>query len=150
MITDALNYLADNVVFFATGTISDVIDRGATAPAATQYSPDPISHAYLVLQTGTTAYAGGTSVQFDLVSATDAALTTGVVVHASTGAVVIASLGANKAVAILPLPPGDYKRYIGLKATAVGSTTAGTLRAFITNNVNAYRAMASNNPKARV
>ena len=128
--------------------ISDVVDRGANAPTLANWSPSFTGPAFLVLQTGT-AFATLTSLEIKLVSDSTANLATSPTTHLSTGAIPVASLTANKVLAVLPLPPGDYERYVGLIYDVTGTTaTAGSIRAFITQTPDFYRAMAANNPPA--
>lgn len=72
-----------------------------------------------------------TSLTITLESATDSGLTTGAVVH-YTASVALAALTAGATVVRVPMPSGDYKRYVGLRYTVVGSNpTLGSLIAFI-------------------
>lgn len=129
--------------------ISDVIDRGATAPVLANYSPGFAGDLFLVVQTGT-AFATLTSLEVRLVSDSTADLATSPTVHVSTGAIPVAQLTANKVLAVLPVPPGDYERYIGLVYDVTGTNaTTGTIKAFLTNAPGFYRKMASVNPQAR-
>lgn len=117
----------------ATAISTNVIDLRApgTGPAVVD---EGVMHdeLYLVVQT-LTAFATLTSLTITLESATDAGLTTGAVVHYSTGAILAAALTANTRLAAIRLPSGGYKRYLGLRYTVGGaSATAGTLFAFLT------------------
>lgn len=75
----------------------------------------------------TVAASGGTSVEFQIVTADDAALTTNVAVIASTGAIAIASLilGARFAARINPRIGSRGQRYVGARYVLVGAVTAG-------------------------
>jgi hypothetical protein len=54
------------------------------------------------------------------------------VVHASTGAIALASLTANTMVARLMLPAAAYKRYVGLRYTVTGSNPSqGSVLAYL-------------------
>ena len=145
-ILDQHLYFSDNQAVTA-DSISDVIDRGADAPNPGNYSPGFAGDLFLVVQTGT-AFAGLTSLTVDLVSDNVATLDASPTVHASTGAVEVADLPANEVVAVLPVPPGDYERFIGLRYDVAGAGTAGTIKAFLTNAPGWFRKMASNNPAA--
>ncbi len=147
MIRDQHLLFSDNVAVTA-DAISDVIDRGANAPTTANFAPGFAGPAYLVIKTGT-AFATLTSLEIKLVSDSTANLATSPTVHLSTGAIPVADLTANKYVAVLPLPPGDYERYIGMVYDVTGTTaTAGTISAFITTNPGYYRKMAAVNPVA--
>lgn len=128
--------------------ISDVIDRGANAPTLANFSPGFSGDLFLVIQTGT-AFAGLTSLEVRMVSDSTPDLATSPTVHASTGAIPVAQLTANKVVAVLPVPPGDYERYIGLVYDVTGTGTAGTLKTHLTNAPGYWRKMAAHNPPAR-
>lgn len=127
--------------------ISDVIDRGAEAPVTANFAPGFAGPLFLVIQTGT-AFAGLTSLEARLVSDSTANLATSPTVHVSTGAVPVANLTANKVVAVLPIPPGEYERYIGIQYDVDGVGTAGTVRAFLTQTPGYWQAMAAVNPVA--
>ncbi|BAM66439.1 hypothetical protein [Xanthomonas citri phage CP2] len=147
MILDQLLYFSDNQAVTA-DAISNVIDRGSTAPVLANFSPGFAGDLFLVIQTGT-AFAGATSLEVKLASDSTADLATSPTTHASTGAIPVANLGANKVVAVLPVPPGDYERYVGLIYDVTGTGTAGTIRAFLTQTPGYWRKMAANNPQAR-
>lgn len=147
MILDQLLYFSDNQAVTADG-ISNVIDRGSTAPVLANYSPGFAGDLFLVIQTGT-AFAGATSLEVKLASDSTADLATSPTIHVSTGVMPVASLGANKVVAVLPVPPGDYERYVGLIYDITGTGTSGTVRAFLTQTPGYWRKMASVNPQAR-
>lgn len=78
-----------------------------------------------------TAFTGATSVQFQYISADDAALTTNVTVLGSSGAIVAANLtaGAQVVMDIHPAQPNTVRRYIGVQYVIVGTQSAGTVTA---------------------
>lgn len=147
MILDQLLYFSDNQQVLA-DAISNVIDRGSNAPVLANFSPGFAGDLFLVVQTGT-AFTGATALEVKLASDSTADLATSPTTHASTGAIPVANLGANKVVAVLPVPPGDYERYVGLIYDITGTGTAGTIRAFLTQTPGFWRKQASNNPQAR-
>lgn len=81
--------------------------------------------------TVTTAFTGGTSAEFQIITADDAALTTNVTVVGSSGAVPVASLTANSrfVVFINPRVLRNGQRYIGMRTSNVGNNTAGAILA---------------------
>lgn len=85
---------------------------------------------YLQVRVGT-AFATGDSVEFQLVAADDAALSSNPVTLMSSGAIATANLTANTIVWETQLPQVIPKRYLGLKAVAVGAFTAGDFDANI-------------------
>jgi hypothetical protein len=107
---------------------------------------------YLTLgvTTGIAAGAAGT-VQFALISADNAALTTNPVVHAMTGTFVTGTtsgnagqpLAAGRRLAVIQVPDeGDvpYKRFVGIRQITGGvAVTAGAVDAFLAENANAWK-----------
>lgn len=85
----------------------------------------------------TTALAAGTSVKFEVIGATNAALSSGVVVLGSSDAVVTASLvaGYNTAVRINPQIASNGQRYLGARYTIVGTYTSGAVTADIVTDI---------------
>lgn len=102
---------------------------------------------YLVI-IATAAAAGGDSAKtltITLESADNAGLSSGQVVHFSTGAITGAAITAGARLATLRLPHGLYKRYLGLRFTVSAAFTAFTVDAFLTNDgAGVYRAAATN------
>lgn len=85
----------------------------------------------------TTAAVGGTSTQFEVIIADDAALTSNVTVVGSSGAIATANLtlGKNIAVRINPLVGSLGKRYMGARYTVVGTNSAGKVTADIVHTI---------------
>jgi hypothetical protein len=79
----------------------------------------------------TTAFAGGTSAEFQIITADDAALTTNVKVLGTTGAIPIASLtaGTRLVCQINPVIGSKGQRYIGGRTVNVGANSAGSIYA---------------------
>ena len=77
----------------------------------------------------TVAAVGGTSIEMQVISATDAALTTAVTVLGTTGPIAVASLtiGSRFVCDINPLIGSKGQRYLGLRYISVGTTTAGSV-----------------------
>ena len=92
----------------------------------------------------TTSFATSTSTEFVIISSASTTLSSSPTVHTSTGAIVTATLVAGYSVSI-PLTPGAYKRYVGIKYLTVGTTDAtGKVTATITDGVPLYTAYANN------
>lgn len=72
--------------------------------------------------------SAATSVTFEIITATDAALTGTVTSRSSTGAIAYGSLtaGTNIAVRIPPLLGSTGQRYLGARYTTAGNNSAGT------------------------
>lgn len=81
-----------------------------------------------------TAFAGGTSTEFQVIVADNAALSTNVTVVGSSGAIATASLGAaaSTTVRINPSVGSLGRRYLGARYVVVGTNSAGTVTADIT------------------
>ena len=80
----------------------------------------------LVIET-VTAASGGTSVQFQLIQADDAALTSNVQVINQTDAIAVATLTAGKQISLHVdrVDPLTAKRYLGVRYVLVGAVAAG-------------------------
>lgn len=87
----------------------------------------------LVIQV-VTAFAGaGASVQYDLVSADNSALTVNRTVHASTGTRPVAAFSQGASFVLCPGDTEVFRQYVGLWVTVTGAAlTAGAISAFIT------------------
>lgn len=84
------------------------------------------------------AYNSLTSLQFEVIGATNAALTTGIVSIGSSGPVVLASLTANATfyVRINPQNASKGTQYIGARYSTVGTTpTTGSVCAYVTKDI---------------
>jgi hypothetical protein len=82
----------------------------------------------------TTAFAGATSVEFQVVNADDGALATNATTLASTGAIALAQLTAAARI-VVPVPKADpraVRRYLGVRYVIVGTGTAGAVVAGFT------------------
>lgn len=76
-----------------------------------------------------TAYSGGTSVEIQIVQADDAALSSGLAVLSTTGAIPVATLVAGYRV-VQRVPPqisGVGKKYLGARYITVGVVAAGAV-----------------------
>jgi len=85
----------------------------------------------------TEAFAGGTSTNFEIIIADNAALSSNVVVIGASGAIVTAdlTLGKNVAVRLNPQIASLGKRYLGARYTVSGTNTAGKVVADIVMDV---------------
>ncbi len=79
----------------------------------------------------TEAFAGGTSTNFEVIIADNAALSSNVVVIGASGAIVTADLtiGKNVAVRLNPQIASLGKRYLGARYTVSGTNSAGKVTA---------------------
>lgn len=124
-----------------TANVGDVIDLGAAAK-----SPGRGYQLYLVIQVTTAFTSGGSAtVAFKLVSdagatpATDGTET----LHVQTDTFAVAALTQGTQI-VVPLPwEPNYERYLGLQVvTAVATTTAGAINAFLTLNAQSWTALS--------
>lgn len=83
------------------------------------------------------AASGGTSVQFQVITADDAALSSNVEVINQTDAIPVATLTAGTQIPLVidRIDPLPAKRYIGLRYVLVGAVAAGSYFAGIVVNV---------------
>lgn len=82
------------------------------------------------------APTAGTSVQFQVIQADDAALTANVEVISTTDAIPVAQLPTGKIVKLMINPaPGAAKRYIGARYNTVGAIANMSVSASITKDV---------------
>jgi len=80
-----------------------------------------------------TVFATSTSVNFQVVTATDAALTGTLTVQMETGAIAVESLTAGRAPIIIPIGSalGTEQRYLGMQYTVAGASGTGKVIAFV-------------------
>ncbi len=85
----------------------------------------------------TTAFAGGTSVKFEVVIADDAAISSNVEVVGSSDAVLTAALvaGKNEAVRINPKIASLGRRYLAARYTVSGTYSAGKVTADVVMDI---------------
>jgi len=78
-------------------------------------------------------FAGGTSVDVQVVTDSAAALTTSVVIGCSTGAIAIASLTNDRPLIVLPVGNAlsQTDQYLGIQYVVVGTMTAGIVSAWL-------------------
>ena len=80
----------------------------------------------------TTAFSGGTSVEFQVTASDDTSQVTNPKVLATTGAIPVASLvaGARFAVPIAPVIGSKGQRYLGVKFVVVGTSAGAAIADF--------------------
>lgn len=126
MLLDKQNLLSDaqQVVgaagnFLSTNTI-DLRATGTTSQGAAVIADFGRGQDVQVLAQVVSAFAGGTSVEAQLVMADDAALTSNLTVLQSTGAIATASLVPGYQFRLAAVPHGITKRYLGLRYVTLG------------------------------
>lgn len=145
MITDKLTMFCDSQAL-NTGAagdylLGDVIDL-QNARDVGQGMP-----VYLVIaMTVTATSAGAATGQFTLVSDADAAMTIATATeHVASPVFDVAAMtaGTRLLAVVLPLEGNVYERYLGIKqTTGVAAFTAGAIDAFLTTDVQAWKAYA--------
>lgn len=143
MLLDSQTELSDAQAVTSTAISANVIDLfSVLAGGGASISPNTLMDVgdsdclYLVVQTQTACTDTGSdaTLTITLESAADAGLTSGPVVHFSTGALAFATFSPQGTQLIkMRLPTGLYKRYLGVRYTvASGPLTAGAFDAFLT------------------
>lgn len=103
---------------------------------------------YLVVMTTVAAadVSSDATLAVTLESDSTADLATSATTHFSTGTLAFAAFSpAGTVLAAVKLPKGEYERYLGVRYTvAAGPLTAGQFDAFLTTDVDAWRAYARN------
>jgi hypothetical protein len=143
MILDERNEFCDATALNTGGAasylIGDVIDLEA-AGINLGVSAD----LYVFINVDTTATSGGSATgQFHLCSDAQAAIAVdgSASYHFSTAAIAVATLVAGYQIACFKIPAGTYERYLGIvQTTAVAAFTAGKVNAFLTSEVDAWKA----------
>lgn len=124
MITDQELTFTTGASFTAGGKIGNAYDAKVARPIGAGKAAPQVDI------TITVAGAGGTSAVFDFVGADDEALTSNVVVAATTGPVLLAAMTAGaRLLGVTRLSTGVSKRFWGIKATNTGVFTAGSIAA---------------------
>jgi len=145
MYLDAKNEFSDAQAVTSTAISSNVIDLGATNTLKDIGTGQDV---YLVVSTQTAATDSGSDATLTVTLESDstANLATSATVHYSTGAMAFSAFSpAGTVLAAVKLPAGNYERYVGVRYTvASGPLTAGKFDAFLTTDVQAWRAYADN------
>ena len=148
MILDDFNQFSRLQAITATAASADTIDLGPLSGTPTANLIRNIGvgeEIYLVIRVGQ-AFNTLTSLTVDVQTDDNTAFSSAAVV-ATTGAIPLAQLTANTIVRVLALPPANYERYIRLNYTVTGTNpTQGTVDAFLTHDVQLWRAYADSQP----
>lgn len=128
MFLDALLLVSDAQAFTAAAVSTNAIDLGLVTPKRDISIGEAMGFAFQV-----DVAASSTTVKLEIITATDAALTTGIVVLAER-TLLAADLPVGK-LWFLGLPPGPvagYLRYLGIRATPAGGAATVTLTSWLT------------------
>ena len=120
MYLDAFLLVSNAQAFGAAAVSTNSIDLGNVTPKRAIGTGEPMGFGFAVTTAGTVAAS-----LIEIISATDVALTTSIVVHASRS-IPLAETVAG-ALFFIPLPPGTpTQRYLGIRVTTAGGTISGT------------------------
>ena len=151
MILDALIEFSDAQAVTSTAISTNVADLGPVTDNTLRDigTGEPL---YLVVQTAVACTDTGNDATLTVTLESDstANLATSPTVHFSTGALAFSAFApAGAVVAAVRLPAGLYERYLGVRYTvANGPLTAGAFDAFLTRDVQRFRAYADRRPIA--
>jgi len=124
MILDNLLVVSDTQAFGAAAVSTNAIDLGLTTPGRQIGTGESMGFAFSIDVAGTVAAS-----LLEIISATDAALTAGILVHASRSIPLAEALAG--ALFYLGLPPGTpTQRFLGIRVTTAGGTI--TLTSWLT------------------
>lgn len=143
MILDKRTTLADNVAL-NTGAagVYNVGDQYDTQMIASDVGEG--QSLFVVIDLGTAATSGGSATaQFQIASDAQVplAIDGSQTIHAVSPSLAVAAMTANRRLLAISLPKGTYERYIGLQQiTGVAAFTGGTVKCYMTFDVNAFRA----------
>lgn len=143
MFLDRQNEFSDSQVVTVTAISTNVIDTlaGNSFTNVIQNLGGFAGSCFLVVQVDA-AFLGGTSVAISLESDSSANLATSPTVHYNSGAILTAALTANTTILVIPLPYGNFERYVGLRYTVVGTFTQGSISAFLTRDPQTWKPYA--------
>ena len=130
MITDKFLRVSDAQAVTTTAVSTDKIDLSVAREIG---EGDDL---FMVFTVGT-AFAGGTSINFNVTVADDAALSTNATTIGMSGVIVTASLTASSqfVVRLNPQIASLGRRYLGATYTVVGTMSAGTVTADIVTDI---------------
>lgn len=120
MFIDALLKVANAQAFGAAGVSASSIDLGATTPKRKIGTGEPLGFGLAITTSATVA-----AVIFEIISATDAALTAGIIVHARRDIPLAEALAG--ALFYLGLPMGTpTQQFLGIRLTTAGGTVSAS------------------------
>lgn len=137
MITDALLRVSAAQAVTTTAVSTDTVDLGVARDIGAG------ENLYMNFTVGT-AFAGGTSTEFQVIGSASADLSSPTVLG-SSGAIATAGLTAGKraAVRVNPAIGSNGLRYFGARYVVVGTNSAGTVTADVVHGVQDNKSYAS-------
>lgn len=144
MIMDAYNQFSDQQAVTTTALSTNVIDLGPLYSGNTVRDIGSGERLFLHILVEEAVTASGSATDtITLESDSVPTLDSAAVVHWTSGAIGKATMVAGYEIKI-PLPPGGYKRYLGIRHTiGTGPLTAGKFTASIVKDVDTRRDYAS-------
>jgi hypothetical protein len=130
MITDQFLRVSNAQAVTTTAVSTDSVDLGTARDIGEGQD------LYIVFSVGT-AFAGGTSIQFEAITADNGALTTNPTVVGASRVVPTANLTASSqfAVRVNPVIGSTGRRFFGARYTVVGTMSAGTVTADVVTDI---------------
>ncbi len=120
MYVDALGRVSNAQAFGAGAVSTDSVDLGNVTPKRAVGTGEPLGFAFVVTTTATVA-----PTTLEVISATDAALTAGILTEAQVS-IPLADAVAGFAI-FVAFPPGrPRQRFVGIRTTTAGGTISGT------------------------
>jgi len=120
MFIDSLLRVANAQAFGAAAVSASAIDLGASAPKRQIGTGEPMGFGVAVTTSGTVAPS-----LIEIISATDAALTAGILVHGSRTVPLAEALAGS--LFFVPLPQGTpTQQYLGVRITTAGGTISAS------------------------
>jgi hypothetical protein len=120
MYLDAFGRVSNAQAFGAGAVSTDSVDLGNVTPKRAIGTGEPIGFGFIVTTAATVA-----ATTLEVISATDAALTAGILVEASVS-IPLADAVAGFAI-FVAFPPGrPRQRFVGVRTTTAGGTISGT------------------------
>lgn len=121
MFLDALGLVSDAQAFGAAAVSTNSVDLGLVAPNARQIGTgEPMGFGFQIDVSGTVAAS-----LVEIISATDAALTAGILVEGSLTIPLAAALAGS--LWFVPMPQGrPTQRFVGIRVTTAGGTISAT------------------------
>lgn len=121
MYLDAFLRVSNAQAFGAAAVSTNSIDLGNVTPKRQIGTGEPMGFGVAVTTAGTVA-----ATLIEIISATDDALTAGIIVHASRSIPLAETIIG--ALFFVPLPPGTpTQRYLGVRLTTAGGTISATV-----------------------
>lgn len=128
MFIDALGVVSDAQAFTGAAVSTSSIDLGDVTPKRAIGDGEPMGFAF-----GVDVAASATTVKLEVIMATDAALTAGIIVlNEATRLAADLPAGGLLFLGIPQAPAAGFLRYIGIRATPSGGAATVTLTAWLT------------------